>query len=106
MLTPTGQPGAVSFEQYLVSPGLLYASKFLCIKLSCFCFFFVSCKFMTSYGDCFEQLDHADTHRVILGVAKGLVLEYNLSYSNLYCFQNRNGARNKLVLKKQKFSLT
>ena len=64
MLTPTGQPGGVSFEQYLVSPGLLYASKFLCIKLSCF--FFVSCKFMTSYGDCFEQLDHADTHRVIL----------------------------------------
>ena len=30
---------------------------------------------MTKHGDCFEQLDHADTHRVNLGVARGLVLE-------------------------------
>ena len=35
---------------------------------------------MTKLGECFEQLDHADINMVILGMARGLVLECSVTF--------------------------
>ena len=87
MLTPIGQPrraGGVFIEQFHSILSVFFCHMHLTSYLLSSHFFFVSCQFVTKHGDCFEQLDHADTHRVNLGVARGLVLECIL-YLLLLC---------------------
>ena len=87
MLTPIGQPrraGGVFIEQFHNILSVFFCHMHLTSYLLSRHFFFVSCQFVTKHGDCFEQLDHADTHRVNLGVARGLVLECIL-YLLLLC---------------------
>ena len=87
MLTPIGQPrraGGVFIEQFHSILSVFFCHMHLTSYLLSRHFFFVSCQFVTKHGDCFEQLDHADTHRVNLGVARGLVLECIL-YLLLLC---------------------
>ena len=87
MLTPIGQPrraGGVFIEQFHNILSVFFCHMHLTSYLLSRHFFFVSCQFVTKHGDCFEQLDHADTHRVNLGVARGLVLECIL-YLLLQC---------------------
>ena len=87
MLTPIGQPrraGGVFIEQFHNILSVFFCHMHLTFYLLSRHFFFVSCQLVTKHGDCFEQLDHADTHRVNLGVARGLVLECIL-YLLLLC---------------------
>ena len=92
MLTPIGQPrraGGVFIEQFHNILSVFFCHMHLTSYLLSCHFFFVSCQFVTKHGDCFEQLDHADTHRVNLGVARGLVLEcilYLLLLCNFFFF--------------------
>ena len=92
MLTPIGQPrraGDVFIEQFHNILSVFFCHMHLTSYLLSRHFFFVSCQFVTKHGDCFEQLDHADTHRVNLGVARGLVLEcilYLLLLCNFFFF--------------------